>query len=460
MSPVAAAKSKRGTPVRYNIGIMTTPTPHTRRASLHTLGCRLNQSETNIIREKLAAQGYIIVPFGESADVTVVNTCTVTNEADAKSRKAIRGFIRDNPKAFVAVIGCYSQMGYKTLSEIDGVDLIIGNQEKLNVANYITVEKRDTPLIIRDRFLKDDFTIVTPDLAPSTCRPNLKIQDGCDFMCTFCIIPFARGRGRSRQLDNLLEEAKQLEDHGARELVLTGVNVGTYAWEGNAILEVVDALDRETSIDRIRISSIEPTTIPTELFDRMNDTNHSLTPYLHIPLQSGSNRILDLMNRRYTREEFVEFVSAADEAIPDLCIGTDILVGSPGETEADFQETCDLLTNSPLAYAHVFKYSERDGTAALRIPEKVAPEEKTRRSAVIRQISGRKMDAFHQQFMEKTQEVLFETEENGVWSGYTGNYIRVSVCSSDILTNRILPVTLERSCGDFMMGHAQQTAKV
>ncbi len=434
--------------------------PHTRRASLHTLGCRLNQSETNIIREKLAAQGYTIVPFGDPADVAVVNTCTVTNEADAKSRKAIRGFIRDNPTAFVAVIGCYSQMGYQTLSEIDGVDLIIGNQEKLNVADYISEEKRDTPLIVRDRFLKDDFTIITPDLAPSTCRPNLKIQDGCDFMCSFCIIPFARGRGRSRQLDNLLEEAKQLADHGAQELVLTGVNVGTYAWNGKTILEVVDALDRVEGIDRIRISSIEPTTIPTELFDRMNDANHSLTPYLHLPLQSGSNRVLELMNRRYTHEEYLEFICAADESVPGLCIGTDILAGSPGEAEADFQETCDLLTNSPLTYAHVFKYSERDGTAALRIPEKVSPEEKNRRGALIRQISGRKLAAFHQKHVGKACPVLFETEENGVWSGYTGNYIRVSACSSDILTNRIESVVLERSCGDFMTGRVQHTAKV
>jgi len=439
---------------------MSESAPHTRRACLHTLGCRLNQSETNIIREKLAAQGYIVVPFGEPADVAVVNTCTVTNEADAKSRKAIRGFIRDNPTAFVAVIGCYSQMGYQVLSEIDGVDLSIGKQEKLNVADYISEEKRDTPLIVRDHFLKDDFTIVTPDLAPSTCRPNLKIQDGCDFMCSFCIIPFARGRGRSRQLDNLLEEARQLANHGARELVLTGVNVGTYAWDGMTILEVVDALDRVDGIDRVRISSIEPTTIPTELFDRMNDSSHALTPYLHIPLQSGSNHVLELMHRRYTREEFFEFICAADESVPGLCIGTDILVGSPGETESDFQDTCDLLTNSPLTYAHVFKYSERGGTAALRIPQKVSPEEKNRRSAVIRQISGRKLAAFHQKHAGKSYNVLFETEENGVWSGYTGNYIRVSVCSSDILTNRMESVVLERSCGDFMTGHLQKTAKV
>ena len=423
-----------------------------RRASLHTLGCRLNQSETNIIREDLVSRGYDIVPFGEPADVAVINTCTVTNEADTKSRKAIRSFIRANPEAFVAVIGCYSQMGYKTLSEIKGVDVIIGNQEKLNVADYITDKKPDAPVIVRDHFLRDDFTVDTIDLSSSACRANLKIQDGCDFMCSFCIIPFARGRARSREFDNLLDEARQLADNGVHELVLTGVNVGTYDFQNQDILGVVDQLNNIEGIARIRISSIEPTTIPTQLFDRMSDPNHALVPYLHIPLQSGSNHVLEVMNRRYSREEFIEFIQMAGESVPDLCIGTDVLVGSPGETADDFEKTCDLLLNAPITYAHVFKYSERDGTAALRIPEKVDVKEKARRSAVVRQISARKMAEYHQRFAGKTVDVLFEQESDGLWGGYTGNYIRVSACSSDILTNQIRSVTLDRSCGDFMTG--------
>ena len=295
---------------------------------------------------------------------------------------------------------------------------------------------------------------------PFSRRANLKIQDGCDFMCSFCIIPFARGRARSRAMENLLDEARQLVDRGARELVLTGVNIATYDYDGNSVFDVVDRLNEIDDLERIRISSIEPTTIPLELFDRMNDPNHALVPYLHIPLQSGSDRILELMNRRYTRQEFIDFIRLARDTVPDIGIGTDVMVGSPGESLEDFEATCDLLINEPLHYAHVFKYSERDGTAALRIPGKVDGAEKSRRSSVIRQISGRKMDGFHQQYAGKTLDVLFESEEDGLWSGYTGNYIRVSCVSSAILTNQIRPVTLDRSCGDFMTGTIVNTKAV
>ena len=436
---------------------MSTDSSHSksRRASRHTLGCRLNQSESLILQEQLQARGYEIVPYGEPADLAIVNTCTVTNDADAKSRKAIRGFIRENPDAYVAVIGCYSQMGSKALSEIPGVDLIIGNQEKMNVLSYIQEGKNETPLIIRDRIMREDFTINTVGTGDFTRRANLKIQDGCDFMCSFCIIPFARGRSRSRAMDNLLEEAVQLVARGARELVLTGVNIGTYAYNGMTVLDVADRLNEIEDLARIRISSIEPTTIPTELFDRMNDPDHALVPFLHIPLQSGSNRVLKLMRRLYTREAFIEFVEQAYASVPSICIGTDIMVGAPGESEEDFEDTCDLLLNAPVSYAHVFKYSEREGTAAQRIPGKVDGNEKNRRSAVMRRISGQKLNQLHKRYLGKTMEVLFEWGEDGSWGGYTGNYIRVAVVSDDTLTNRVLPVRLDSACGDFVMGTLQ-----
>src|SRR5690606_17665433 len=213
-----------------------------------------------------------------------------------------------------------------------------------------------------------------------TRRANLKIQDGCDFMCSFCIIPFARGRARSRDFANLLEEARRMAARGVKEAVLTGVNIGTYRHGDHGNVEVVDGLNAVDGLVRIRISSIEPTAIPEALFERMADPGHALVPYLHIPLQSGSNHVLSLMKRRYTREEFLEFIERANRAVPDLCLGTDILVGTPGETEADFNETCSVLEDSPLAYAHVFKYSERPGTAACRYDDKVDPAEKNRRS--------------------------------------------------------------------------------
>ena len=412
----------------------------------------MNQSESLILQDQLREQGYEIVPYGEPADLAIVNTCTVTNDADTKSRKAIRGFIRDNPNAYMAVIGCYSQMGSKVLSEIPGVDLIIGNQEKMNVLSYIQEGKNETPLVVRDQIVRDDFTIDTVGTSDFTRRANLKIQDGCDFMCSFCVIPFARGRSRSRTMGNLLEEAAQLVARGARELVLTGVNIGTYTYQGMTVLDVVDGLNDIDDLARIRISSIEPTTIPAELFDRMNDPDHALVPYLHIPLQSGSNRVLKLMRRLYTREAFVEFIEHAYSSVPGICIGTDIMVGAPGESEIDFEDTCDLLQNAPISYAHVFKHSERDGTAAQRFPNKVDGSEKNRRSAVIRRISAQKLNELYERYLGDTVLVLFESGEDGLWSGHTGNYIRVAVVSDGTLTNRVMPVRLDSVCGDFVMG--------
>ncbi len=422
------------------------------RASLHTLGCRLNQSETNIIREKLEARGYEIVPFGAQADLGIINTCTVTNEADAKSRKLIRSFIRKNPDAYVAVIGCYSQMGHRALSEISGVDLIVGNQEKLNVLDYVEAGKNERPVVVRDTILRDDFTIETAGFSPMTRRANLKIQDGCDFMCSFCVIPFARGRARSRDLDNLLAEARDLVRRGAKELVLTGVNIGTYNWRGNSILDVLERLNGLDGLERIRISSIEPTTIPHEIFGMMNDPGHALVPYLHVPIQSGSDRVLELMRRKYSIREVLDFVAAASREVEDLCVGTDVLVGSPGEGPEDFDRTCAVIEDGPFAYAHVFKYSERDGTAAVRFGGKVDEQEKNRRSATVRRLSAMKLSRYHDGFRGKTLPVLFEHQEKGCWSGYTGNYIRVSVCSDDILENEVREVTLGESCGDFVTG--------
>lgn len=423
-----------------------------RKASIHTLGCRLNQSETAVIMDRLRGAGYNIVPFGEPSELGIINTCTVTCEADAKSRQLIRSFIRKNPRAYTAVIGCYSQLGYKAIAEIEGVDLILGNQEKLNVLDYVAGGKSAHPVIVRDRIEHYDFTIELSGDSALSRRANLKIQDGCDFMCSFCVIPFARGRARSRELANLLEEARRLAGRGTKEVVLSGINLGAYAYDGRSIVDVVDALDAIDGIERIRISSIEPTTIPHGLLERMSDGSHALVPYLHIPVQSGSNRVLGLMKRKHTREEYMDFIAKACETVADLCIGADVLVGFPGETENDFDETCSLLLNGPVAYAHVFKYSERLGTAAARLPEKVDAETKNRRSARIRRLSAERRRQFCRSYLGRTLEVLFECEQDGYWSGYTGNYIRVAARCTDVLKNTIRPVGLERVCGDLMLG--------
>lgn len=428
------------------------PRERTRRAAIHTLGCRLNQSESSILMDLLRREGYAIVPFGEPADLGIVHTCTVTREADAKSRQLIRSFIRANPQAYTAVIGCYAQTGYRALAGIDGIDLICGNQEKLNLLDFVAQGKNATPLIVRDRLQRDDFTIAFAGDAPMERRANLKIQDGCNFMCSFCVIPFARGRSRSREISNLLEEARALVQRGAKELVLTGVNLGCYNYEGLDIADVVNRLNELPGLRRIRISSIEPTTIPEALLECMAAPDHALVPYLHIPLQSGSDHVLGLMKRKYTRREFTDFLDEANRRVPGLCIGTDIMVGMPGETEADFDETCAVLRDSPLAYAHVFKYSERDGTASQRIPDKVDPKTANRRSARVRRLSAQKRHAFYQRYLGTSVEVLFEQEQDGWWDGYTGNYVRVAARSTKRLRNELGRVRLERIHGDVAIG--------
>lgn len=420
-----------------------------KRASVCTLGCRLNQSESSLIERKIEHAGYELVPFGETADLGVINTCTVTQQADQKCRQAIRSFIRRNPHAFTAVVGCYSQLGYKAIAEIPGVDLIIGNQAKLDVLDYVGQGRNQHPVIVRDTILRQDFAIDFEDGGDVTRRANLKIQDGCSFMCTFCVIPFARGRARSRDFDNLLEESASFVRRGAREIVLTGVNLGTYQWGPHDIRSVIESLDKIRDLDRIRISSIEPTTIPDELLAMMNDPAHALLPYLHIPMQSGSDVVLQRMHRRYSAQEYLDYVRRAHESVREICIGTDILVGMPGEREDDFEQTCDLFMNSPLAYAHVFTYSERDGTPAARQDDSVPVAERRRRNAVLRRLSAMKRRAFDLSFRGRHARVLFEQSKDGCWPGYTENYIRVAVASDECLANSTRTVRLLDRAADF-----------
>lgn len=427
-----------------------------RRAALHTLGCRLNQSETLIIRQRLMASGYQIVPFDQPADLGIINTCTVTNLADAKSRRIIRAFTRRNPHAFTAVVGCYSESGASSIASIPGVDLIIGNQDKLAVLDYVGEDKNPDPVVIRERINREDFSIQLIGDLPYDKRANLKIQDGCDFMCGFCIIPFVRGRARARDFANLLEEARSLADRGVRELVLTGVNIGTYASGGNDIVAVVDALDQVPGIDRIRISSIEPTTVPDGLLDRMAAGGHRLMPFLHLPLQSGVDRILQEMRRRYSLSEYIAFVRQAHERIPGLCLGTDIMVGHPGETEEDFGATCRFFREQPFAFAHVFPYSEREGTPAARRTDQVPIPIRARRSAILRSLSAGKRLDFHRRHLGRTVEVLFEDPKPDCWPGYTDNYVRVvlprEASGGESLANRIRPVHLIDTAADYVRG--------
>lgn len=414
------------------------------KASLHTLGCRLNQAETAIIANSLAARGFDIVEFGESADLTVINTCTVTEQADSKCRQAVRQALRVNPGTFVAVVGCYAQNGVEAISGIKGVDLIIGNEHKLRVGDYIEdLGKRTSPEIVHSLKLPEkEFTIETSGLYTFNTRANLKIQDGCNYFCSFCIIPTVRGRARSRNFDDIIREAESLVAAGHRELVLTGVNIGTYLNGGKNMLKVIERLEQIPELARIRISSIEPTTIGTELV-RYMASSEKLCHYLHVPLQSGDDKILTSMHRKHTMKPLAKFIEWAAKQIPDIGLGTDIMVGYPTEGEQEFLNTREALTELPFFYFHVFTYSDRPGTPSFDLRPKVPHQVKKERTRNLIELSERKRRAFHSSHLGASVDVLFETMEDGYWTGYTENYMRVFVKSEKPQENQIRTVRLE-----------------
>ena len=410
--------------------------PKMKTACIYTLGCRVNQAETRLIEDQLREAGYGLTAFGNQADLGIIHTCVVTTEAEAKSRKMIRRFTRQNPGAVTVVIGCYAQTEGATIAAMDGVDVVLGNDAKMALPAYLASLEKGKPTVARDRPAPEMFTLpFADDGPPITRRVNVKIQDGCDTMCTYCYVPFARGRSRSRRFDDACAEAASLIRRGARELVLTGVNLGMYQDGDRDIVQLVDALDALRPRPRIRISSIELNTVPYALLPRMATDDHALAPHLHIPLQSGSEKVLRAMGRPYTPADYSAFLAHAAAAAPGIGMGADVMVGFPGETEEDFAATCDLIRESPLQYLHVFQYSERPQVAAARLPDKVARETMHRRSMQLRALGREKGRAFQQQWLGREMEVLFESQQDGLWTGHTGNYLKVAVSHHHALTN-------------------------
>ncbi len=415
------------------------------KASFYTLGCRLNQAETAIISNTFKAKGYDVVDFGKPTDVCVINTCTVTEKADAECRKLVRQVLRRSPEAF----GCYAQIGTEALQQIDGIDLIVGTEEKMRVADFIDVpHKLPAPLIRKKKISRSPFTISSVGNYEHATRANLKIQDGCDFMCSFCVIPFARGRARSRALWDIQREALELVELGHKEIVLTGVNIGTYDFDGKTLLDVIKMLERIDGLERIRISSIEPTMIPMELIAHMAESP-KLCRHLHIPIQSGDDSLLQNMRRLYSVSEYVNFLELVQKRIPEICFGTDVMVGFPGEGEHEFQNTVGLLKESLLTYFHVFSFSEREGTAAARMSGKVDFQTKQERSRILRNLSKRKRREFYQRQVGKTVRVLLEGRNDaGLFQGLTDNYIKVGVATERDLSNRFVDLRIERLAQD------------
>lgn len=437
----------------------TDPAQGRKRAAIHTLGCRLNQAESRLIEEQLIAAGYEIVPFDVPADLGIIHTCVVTREAEAKSRKYIRRFLQRNPGARTAVIGCYAQTAGDAIASMDGVDLVLGNDVKLSLADYLEGAERSAPKVVRGRSNREPFTTpYLPEGPPITRRVNLKIQDGCDLMCSYCYIPFARGRSRSRCFEDAVGEAAALVRRGAKEIVLTGVNLGDYEHEGRGLTALVDALNGLEPKARVRISSIELTNLPESLFERMADPNHVLVPHLHVPLQSGSDAVLKAMRRPYTPGEYLDLLIRAAAAVPGIGLGADVMVGFPGETDGDFEATCSLICKSPLFHLHVFQYSERGEVASSRLSGKVPAVVAKARSEELQRIAADKKHAFQERHLGSVMRVLFEDHLEDSWRGHTDNYLEVAAVSGDDLENRYAYVRVEFLEAGLLRGRIHELA--
>ncbi len=423
-----------------------------KKVLFYTQGCRLNQAETATLEHQFEIEGFQIVTQIQEADIAIVNTCTVTENGDADTRRLVRKLNTENEHLKIALIGCQSQILKEKLLALQNVQWVIGNAEKMNIHHIIKdSQNQKSPTLSVEKITRTPFTIDSALSDRHHTRANLKIQDGCDFYCAFCVIPFARGPARSRVFEDLVKEAIDLVSRGHQELVLTGINLGTYAYEDKDITSVIQTLSRLEGLKRLRISSIEPTTIPEATIEEIRK-NPICCNYFHIPIQSGSQAILEAMNRHYSLNEFRLFITQLENSIQDVCIGTDIIVGFPGETKSHFDETVATLLTMPIHYAHVFSYSERQFARSKKLEGTVAPEEIAKRSQILRKISQDKRQDFFNRHLDTFQDVLFEQEKNGYWTGLTRNYCRVRVKSDLSLKNKLLPVKCEKIEGQSIIG--------
>ena len=422
-----------------------------KKVAFYTLGCKLNFSETSTIARNFLDEGFDRVDFEEVADMYVINTCSVTENADKQFKQVVRKAMKLNDKAFVAAIGCYAQLKPEELANVDGVDLVLGATEKFKIIDYISdLSKNDFGEVHSCEISEADFYVGSYSIGDRT-RAFLKVQDGCDYKCTYCTIPLARGISRSDELENVLKNAKEISKQGIKEIVLTGVNIGDYGKGefGNkkhehTFLELVQELDKVEGIERLRISSIEPNLLKNETIEFVSKSR-TFVPHFHIPLQSGSNAILKLMKRRYLREIYTERVNKIREVMPDACIGVDIIVGFPGETDEHFLETYHFLNDLDISYLHVFSYSERDNTEAAEMEGVVPANVRAKRSKMLRGLSVKKRRSFYESQIGTKRTVLFETEnKEGYIHGFTENYVRVKTPWNPELANTLQEINLTK----------------
>ncbi len=420
-------------------------------AAYHTLGCKLNFAETSTIARQLKGAGYQKVEFDEKADVYVINTCSVTDNADKECKFHIKRAMKANPEGLVVVIGCYAQLKPDEIANIEGVDLVLGAKEKFNVLSYLEDLSKSDKGIVHSCEVGEANTFIGSYSAGDRTRAFLKVQDGCDYKCTYCTIPMARGVSRSDTIENIIKNAQEISERGIKEIVLTGVNIGDYGKGefGNkrhehTFLDLITELDKVNGIERIRISSIEPNLLKDEAIELVANSR-SFVPHFHIPLQSGSDDILKKMKRRYLTKLYTDRINKIRETIPHCAIGVDVIVGFPGETEEYFLETYRFLNQLPISYLHVFTYSERSNTEASDMEGSVPVSERKRRNKMLRILSEKKKREFYESQLGKKLPVLWEDEEkNGLMFGFTENYVRVQKPYDKNSSNTIELVTLDK----------------
>lgn len=421
-----------------------------RTVAFHTLGCKLNFSETSTLSRQLEADGFLKKEFEDQADVYVINTCSVTDNADKECRQLVRRIQRKAPESLVVITGCYAQLKPKEISEIPGVDLVLGAAEKFNLSRHLRELSKGDSTRISSCDIEEVSGFNSSYSLNDRTRTFLKVQDGCDYTCSFCTIPMARGKSRSDIISNVIRNAEDLAQRGVKEIVLTGVNLGDFgkgpdgeSRKEESFYELVQELEQVEGIERYRISSIEPNLLTQEIIEFVARSNKFM-PHFHIPLQSGSNEILGLMRRRYRRELYAERVEIIRSLMPHCAIGVDVIVGFPGESEEHFSETFNFLHEIPVSYFHVFTYSERDNTRALEIKPVVPVNLRHERNKILRNLSYKKMEYFTEQHRGQSRKVLFEDHmKNGMMEGYTDNYIRISTPYRQEWANRIVDWTIQ-----------------
>lgn len=417
-----------------------------KKVAFYTLGCKLNYSETSTIGRLFNQAGFDTVDFTNTPDVFVINTCSVTENADKKCKKIVQEALKISPAAYVTIVGCYAQLKPKEIAEIPGVDMVLGAAEKFQIVDYISDLTKNPKALVYNQPVSEANEFVSSYSFGDRTRTFLKVQDGCDYSCTFCTIPLARGNSRSDTIENVVEQANKIAESGVKEIVLTGVNLGDFGIidgkRSTKFFDLVKALDKVEGIDRFRISSIEPNLLTDEIIEFVATSNR-FVPHFHIPLQSGSDKILSLMRRRYKRELYANRVAKIKELMPDCCIGVDVIVGFPGETREDFIDTYNFLNDLNISYLHVFTYSERENTLAAEMSGVVPGSTRADRSKMLHILSDKKRRAFYETQLNKTEEVLFEGDiKDGFMHGFTRNYVKVKAKYDPVLVNELKTVYL------------------